>query len=180
MNTSRLGSTLLALAATTASVLALSAPADAAVRTVPDPRGDAKAAIDVIHVTYTNEKNIAKATLKVRDLRWRGSFDLYIWNFDDEEETVHVNLTARRDHTFSVHAQNMSRSGSSRFRCPDGVHASYRPARGIVTLSVHRSCIPLIRQHPTLSMTVETEIWTDDGAGVTSVDDVRQATVRHN
>lgn len=180
MKTTRTLGTLLAAAVAGSTVLALAAPASAQTVSVGDKRGDARPAIDMTRATYVNRDDVVWARLKVRDLRWKGSFDLYLSTVDPEEDTVHLNLTAHRNHTVTRYWENMSRGGSLALKCPGGVHLHYRPARNVVTFSVRRSCISGIKQEPSVDVMAETEIWTKDGNGVVSVDDIDPHTVTHS
>lgn len=156
MSTTRFITSLVSLAAAASTVLALAGPADAQIKTHKDPRGDARPAIDVTNAKYRNRGRYLTARLKVRDLRWHGDFQLELWNVDPEENVEIVDLLAHRDHTVDVSAFRENRGGSWKLKCPDGVRARYRAKKDVVTFRVHRSCIPDIKQHPTVFFQVDT------------------------
>jgi hypothetical protein len=163
-----------------ATVLAVAVPASAQTTTVTDRRGDARPAIDLTRARYVNRDDVVWARLKVRDLRWRGSFSLYVSAGDPEEATVAVTITARRDHSLRRDWAVMSRGGSRPLTCPGGVRARarYRPRQDVVSFSVRRSCIPDVEGNPIEAMVAESVIWTKDG--VASYDDIGQRFVRHD
>lgn len=167
----------MSIAAATTTVVALTGPASAETRTVKDPRGDARPAIDITRASFTNHGTYVQARLKVRDLRWRGRFTMYAWPVDPEEGQVMISLTAHHDHTTTVTAGYEDRGvGYESLDCA-GLHARYRAKKDVVVLRVPRSCIPGIDLANTVTVDAEADISTKHGL---RTDQVRARRVRHS
>src|SRR5664279_5592418 len=132
--------TLLPAAAATLALLLSAAPADAAQRTVHDPRGDAPARLDITRFTVTNTSQRISAVIHVRNLRRTGTFQqrYYDSTFDS---LLSYGVQVRRDKHGHLHVNAFrdDENGDNFITC-DGVRGHWLIHRNRVTTSMPVAC----------------------------------------
>lgn len=169
---------LLGVVAAVATTLVATGPADARTRTATDPRGDARPYVDIVRGTFTNTGDVVTARVRVRDLRWRGTFTLALYTYDPEEGFFEITVRPHADRTATTRYGIMSRGGFSPGHCDGGVTTRFRPDADVVRFSVRRSCVPQIRMHPMIDFEADSYSASKKGSPK-AYDDIRQRVYHH-
>lgn len=109
-----------------------------------DPRGDAPAYLDITRLTVNNTARNVVFRVKVRDLRKRGVFRLWMYDGDAGAE---AHVQRRANGSVKAKVFNTDLDDTYVVDCP-GLRASWKIRRDLVRVSVPQSCYTVYATPP--------------------------------